>query len=164
MKILVIGSCGAGKSTVAKTISSKLGIPLIGLDQYYWKPGWKKPSSKEWRAKVSQLVKKKAWVMDGNYLNTFDIRFPASDAIVIVDVNRFVCLWRILKRRILQNRPDKLDQCPEKVGIQFILWVLWGYPTKGKREIQKYTERYPNKKIITVRTNKDVDRVYQQLT
>jgi adenylate kinase family enzyme len=39
-KILVIGSCGAGKSTLAKKVSEKFDLSLIGLDQYYYKKDW----------------------------------------------------------------------------------------------------------------------------
>lgn len=113
-KVLIIGSCGAGKSVIAKKFSEKLNLPLISLDQYYWKPGWIRPSREEWRNKVMELTKKDKWIMDGNYQNTFDIRFPVSDTIILLDMNRFVCFWRIWKRRILKDRADKLDGCDEK--------------------------------------------------
>src|SRR3989339_414040 len=98
-KILIIGSCGSGKSTFAKALSKKLNLPLIGLDQCYWKHGWVRPEREEWRKRVSELVKGENWIMEGNYQSTFDIRFPASDTIIVLNINRFICFWRIWTRR-----------------------------------------------------------------
>ena len=38
-RILVIGCCGAGKSTFSKELSAKLNLPLVDLDRLFWKPG-----------------------------------------------------------------------------------------------------------------------------
>ena len=86
-KIIIIGSCGAGKTTFAQKINKKLNLPLTNLDQLYWKPGWERTSKTEWREKVEQLVKGDKWIIDGNYQSTFDIRFPACDTIIFLDIN-----------------------------------------------------------------------------
>ncbi|MFI6132271.1 hypothetical protein [Micromonospora sp. NPDC051141] len=39
-RILVVGSSGAGKSTVAGELARRLDLPLIHLDRHYWRPGW----------------------------------------------------------------------------------------------------------------------------
>jgi adenylate kinase family enzyme len=155
-KILIIGSCGAGKSTIAKELSEKLNLPLIGLDQLYWQPGWTRTPREEWRAKVLELVKKDSWIMEGNYQNTFDIRIPAADTIILLDVNRFICFWRIWKRQFLNNRTDKLNGCIEKVDWELVKWVLWDYPEKGRKEIAKFLKQYPDKKIIIIKSKKDL--------
>lgn len=154
-KIIIVGSCGAGKTTIAKQISEKFNLPLINLDQLYWRPGWMRTPREEWREKVAELVKKEKWVMEGNYQNTFDIRFPACDTVVILDVNRFVCFWRIWKRRFLRNRIDKLNMCDEKVNLELMMWVLWDYPGRGKRTIKRFLSEY-NIKLIVIKTNKDI--------
>src|SRR6056297_533684 len=150
-KILIIGSCGAGKSTLAKKLSLKTGLPLIGLDQLYWKPGWIKTERPEWRAKVAEMVKQEKWIMEGNYKNTFDIMFPACEAIIFLDFNRFVCLFGILKRRIFKNRADKLNNCPEKIDWKLIKWVLWEYPRRGREKIIHFLEKYKSKRVIILR-------------
>jgi len=158
-KILIIGSCGAGKSMLAEELSRKMDLPLICLDQYYWKPGWVRTSREEWRKKVAELVKKDKWVMDGNYQSTFDIRIPASDAIILLDINRFICFWRIWKRRLLNNRIDKLDDCCENVDFGLMKWVLWDYPRVGKKEILEFLKEYNNKKIVIIKSKKDFKNI-----
>lgn len=162
-KISIIGSCGAGKSTFAKKLSEKLNLPLISLDTCYWKPGWVRTPRDEWRPKVKELVNRDEWVMEGNYQNTFDIKFPASDVIIVLDINRFVCFWRIWKRRILKNRADKLDFCEEQITFRLMWWVLWDYSKIGKREIKKYIAKYKDKKIIILKTNKDIKNFFLKI-
>jgi len=163
-KVLVIGSCGSGKSTLAKEISEKLNLPLIALDQYYWKPGWIRSEKEEWRNIVSGLIKKEEWVMDGNYQSTLDLRMPVSDLIVFLDVSRFVCLWRILKRRLLKNRVDKIDGCPERIDFKFIKWVLWEYPYRRRRVVLKLLEEYNDKEIFIFKNNRDRNDLFKILS
>ena len=155
-KILVIGSGGAGKSTIAKKLSKKLNLPLINLDQFYWKPEWIPTSKEKWRNKVAELVKKDEWIIDGNYKSTFNIRFPACDTIIWLDINRFVCFWRIWKRRVFKNRDDYIGGCDEKIDYKFFKWVLWDYPKKSRPKTLIYLKKYHNKKIIIIRSKKDL--------
>jgi adenylate kinase family enzyme len=46
-KILVIGCCGAGKSTFSKKLQLILNLEIIHLDQYYHKPNWEEPQQEE---------------------------------------------------------------------------------------------------------------------
>ena len=39
-RIMVIGSPGAGKSTLSVAMAGKLSLPLYHLDKLYWKAGW----------------------------------------------------------------------------------------------------------------------------
>ena len=155
-KIIIIGSCGAGKTTFAQKINKKLNLPLTNLDQLYWKPGWERTSKTEWREKVEQLVKGDKWIIDGNYQSTFDIRFPACDTIIFLDINRFTCLFRILKRRFLKNRIDVLNKCEEKIDWKFLKWVLWDFPQKGKKKIKKYLKKY-DKKVVVLKNGEEMD-------
>lgn len=158
-RILIIGSCGSGKSTLAKVLSEKLNLPLIGLDQYYWKSGWIRSAEDEWRKKVFELIKEDKWIMEGNYQSTFDIRFPASDTIIILNINRITCFWRTWKRRILKNRIDKLNGCDEKIDFELMRWILWGYPTRGRKQINSFLKQYPDKNIIFIKNSKDLKRL-----
>ena len=39
-RVLVIGICGAGKSTFSQVLAARTGLPLIHLDKEFWRPGW----------------------------------------------------------------------------------------------------------------------------
>ena len=53
---LIVGSSGAGKSSLAVTMSQILGLPVIHLDKNYWKSGWVESDRKEWAEKVEKLI------------------------------------------------------------------------------------------------------------
>ena len=63
---MVIGSCGAGKSTLAKKIHDLTQLPLIHLDKAYWQAGWIEPDPEAWRQKNAELVAGDRWIIDGN--------------------------------------------------------------------------------------------------
>ena len=63
-KVLVIGSGGAGKSTLAVRLGKVLDLPVVHLDRLHWKPGWVEPDKTEWRETVSDLIAKDEWVIE----------------------------------------------------------------------------------------------------
>ena len=69
-KILVLGSGGSGKTTFALQLGKKLDLPLYHLDALYWKPNREKPSEAEWNQKITELLAKDHWIIDGSYFNT----------------------------------------------------------------------------------------------
>ena len=134
-KIIILGSCGSGKSLFAKKLSKILNIEVIHLDQYYWKPNWMCTDRSEFRKKVRQLVKRDKWIIDGNYRNTLDIRLSVADTVIFLNPSRFVCLYRIVKRRLKNNRTDKISGCDERITWELLKWILFTFPQENKKEI-----------------------------
>ena len=95
-RILVIGSSGTGKSTLARAMGPRLGLPVIHLDQEYWQPGWVQPDNAAWLERVAALAAREAWVMDGNYSGTFGQRIPRAQAIVWLDLPRYIYFPRVV--------------------------------------------------------------------
>ena len=159
-RILVIGSGGAGKSTFARRLGERLALEVIHLDAHYWGPGWVEPPKDEWRARVEGLVKRDAWVMDGNYSGTLDLRLAACDTVVFLDLPRAVCLWRLLKRAVMYRRarrPDMAEGCPEKLSLEFIRWV-WGYRQRSRPKVVRMLgEKERTKRVVRLRSAAEVE-------
>ena len=166
-KILVIGSGGAGKSTFAGRMGQILKIEVIHLDVLYWKPGWIETPKPEWRATVAELVKRDAWIIDGNYSSTFDIRLEACDTIIFLDVGRPSCLWRVLKRWMLYRhggRPDMAEGCQERFSLEFLQWI-WGYPKRTRPKVLKLFREYSQRKaVIHLRTRSEIEGFVARVT
>ena len=159
-KVLVIGCCGAGKSTLSKKLEKILKLPLIHLDKHYHKPNWEEPEKDEWEKTLSKLVKQKRWIMDGNYADSFDIRFPLADAIIYLDYPNIKCCLRVIKRNIKdfgKKRSDIADGCKESFNLSFLKFVLT-FNHKNRANIYKKLEKYKTTKdVIILKNDKEED-------
>lgn len=123
---MVIGCCGAGKSTLARKILEKTNIPVYHLDQYYWRPDWVETPKEEWEPVVQALSDKEEWIIDGNYASTIDFRIQRADTIIYLDFSTISCLWRITKRIWKYRgevRPDMTTDCRERFDLDFYHYV-----------------------------------------
>jgi adenylate kinase family enzyme len=160
-KVLVIGPGGAGKSTLANRLGELLNIEVLHLDKFYWQPGWVEMPKGEWFKTIEELLKHDAWIMDGNYSGTLEIRVKACDTVIFLDLPRSLCLWRVLKRVLMyrnRSRPDMAEGCPERLTWEFILWI-WNYSSKTRPKVVRMIESDPGaKKIVWLRSSDEVER------
>jgi adenylate kinase family enzyme len=163
-RILIIGPAGAGKSTLAKRLRAVLDLPIISLDQYFWKPNWKKTSDSEWRNIVVEMVQKDRWIMDGNYRSTLDIRIPRADTIIFLDFPRFICLGRVLKRRFENEQKQCAAGCRERISWNFLKWILWKFPQSGRKYLlEKLKEVENEKSVLIFKSNREVENFLRNL-
>lgn len=126
-RILIIGSGGAGKSTLANRLGEILKLNVIHLDTHHWLPGWKEKPLDEWRDKVRELTAGSEWIMDGDFRGTLDIRLERADTILYLDIHPAICTYRIFKRLLKyrgRTRPDLPEGCPESFDWEFAKWVM----------------------------------------
>jgi len=165
-KIAVIGCGGAGKSTLSRTLSEMLNIPVYHLDKLNWKPGWIPTPKKEWDDLIKTLVSKKAWIIDGNYGRTLDIRLNNTDTIIFLNIPMYLCIYRVVKRKFMyhgKTRPDMDEGCPEKLDINFLKWI-WGYNKNQKpRIIEKLKNLSNEKNVIILNSTSEVKRFIYDL-
>jgi adenylate kinase family enzyme len=125
-RVLILGCSGAGKSTLARILGERTGLPVVHLDQHYWRAGWTMPSEAEWKAEVAGLAQRPAWIMDGNYASTFPERMAVADTVIALDFPTWLCLWRVLRRlmsRYGSVREDLPEGCPEQFDWTFLKFV-----------------------------------------
>lgn len=163
---MIIGSGGAGKSTLARQLGEILGLPVIHLDAEYWNPGWEPTPKPEWQETVQRLVQQDAWIMDGNYGGTMDLRLPIADTVIFLNLPRWLCLWRVVKRRWQYagtTRPDMAANCPEQLSWEFLHWV-WTYPARRQATIlAKLDQLRPEQKVFILRSPAQVRQFVQEL-
>lgn len=127
-RIMIFGFSGSGKSTLARTLGKKFGIEPVHLDSIYWLPGWEDLPREKMKKKVGEIIKKDQWIIEGNYFYAYgEERIKRADAVVFLDINRFLCLYRVIKRYFMyrgKTRPDMGEGCPEKIDFEFIKWVF----------------------------------------
>jgi adenylate kinase family enzyme len=165
-RILVIGSGGAGKSTVATRLGQLLDLEVNHLDKFYWRPGWVETSPEEWTQIVTDLINRDSWIVDGNYGGTLELRMQRCDTIVFLDMPRLLCVWRIVKRNFRYRRgvrPDMAEGCREKLDPEFVSWV-WNYSRRTRPKVVKLIREQANgKRAVWLRSNAEVNKFLGEL-
>lgn len=100
MRLAVVGTTGAGKTTLARSISQSLGIPHVELDGIYHQPGWQRLPEAEFRTRIIEEVGRPDWVIDGNYSEVRDLVWAEADAVIFLDYPRKVIMRRVIRRSL----------------------------------------------------------------
>jgi adenylate kinase family enzyme len=98
-RIVVIGSTGAGKTTLASSLAALLQIPHIELDALHWQPGWVANSKEDFIRQAELATRAAAWVVDGNYSKAQHVIWPRADTLIWLDYPLLLILRRLLARR-----------------------------------------------------------------
>lgn len=126
-RILILGAYGSGKTTFGCALSELLKIPVHHLDRYYWKENWQIPSLEEWTDVNQKIIKQEVWIIEGNYLKTLDYRIKECDTIIYLETNKWLCIYRVLKRTLLnvgRQRKDLPDGCIDRINFAFLKSVF----------------------------------------
>jgi len=157
-KIVIIGSPGTGKTTLAKDLGSLLKIKVFHLDRLFWQSGWKR-KTRDTRIDILQnLVQERQWIIEGTYLNSSETRFEAADTIIFLDIPALVCLRRIIKRHHEchgRSRRDIPEGCTDKLTLGRMLMVL-AFPLKGLQTLEENLRKFPSEKVIRLHSSKEV--------
>ncbi|MFB3098236.1 MAG: AAA family ATPase, partial [Dehalococcoidia bacterium] len=81
-RIVVVGSSCSGKTTLANSLSEKLGYSHIELDAIHWLPDWVPRPVEEFRKLTSVVIGEESWVVDGNYSSVRDLVWPRATTLV----------------------------------------------------------------------------------
>ena len=107
-RIAVIGTSGAGKTTLARRLSAARDVPHLELDSVFHQPGWEPLPDDEFRRRVATFCAGDRWVTCGKYAVVRDLLFARADAIVCLDHGRARQTFRVYRRtlrRVFSREP-----------------------------------------------------------
>lgn len=164
-RVIIIGCGGAGKSTLARKLGEKTGLPVVHLDKLFWKPGWESVSQEEFDVLHAKELAKERWIMDGNFNRTMSERLARCDTVIYLDFPRITCLLGVVKRILTTYgtvRPDMGEGCPERLDWEFLQWV-WNF-NKNKRDANyRRLAEVEGVDIIILKNRRQVERFLQNL-
>ena len=146
-RVLVDGMAGSGKSTFSRALSARTGLPVIHLDVHYWKPGWVKPSEDAWRETQRTLLAGDAWIMDGNDLQTLELRLERADTVVLLETPWWRCACRAFMRGLRKPVGDIPEGCEDSAWRRLrdewrLVWVIWrnrrSEPERGRAIVAEH--------------------------
>ena len=126
-RVLIVGCGGAGKSTLARAMGERFGLPVVHLDRIWWKAGWVHITREEFDRQLAVELAKPLWIIDGDYSRTFEARLQRADFCILLDLDTNICLKSAYARAEMyagRSRPDMADGCEERVDEEFEQWIL----------------------------------------
>ena len=164
-RILIIGCSGSGKSTLARALGEKLDIPVVHLDQLWWKEGWENVTREEFDSRLAMAMNADQWIIDGNYSRTIPMRLPKCDTIIYLDFNRWECLLGMMQRVLGSYgkvRPDMSPGCPERFDLEFVKWI-WNFNKNNRVRNYTWLAQAKHARSIVLRNRKEVKAFLEQL-
>lgn len=161
-KIIVIGCPGAGKSTFARKLSAKTGLPLYYLDMIWHLPDRTTLSREEFANRLEQIAAQDEWIIDGNYLHTMPFRLKHCDTVFHFDLPTDVCLAGA-EERIGKERED-MPWTEDSLDDEFRQWIV-DFPTQQRPVINSLLSEYKQKvRIVVFHTREDADAFINSIT
>jgi adenylate kinase family enzyme len=100
-RIAVIGNAGGGKSTLARALATRRGLPYVEIDSLLWREGWQPAPEDEYEAGHARLIAEPRWVIDGlGRLESLAARLARASEIVLVDLPLWMHFWLAAGRQI----------------------------------------------------------------
>lgn len=161
MKIVIFGCGGSGKSTLARQLGAILHIPVIHLDQLYWRPGWQHVTDQEFDEILHEKLAAENWIMDGNFSRTLPLRLEHSDIAIYLDFSRLTCIRGVIGRVIRyygRTRPDMGADCPDKFDLEFLSWV-WSFNRKNRSRYYQMLNELQGREVHILRKRREIKRL-----
>ncbi|MFK8138784.1 MAG: AAA family ATPase [Bdellovibrionales bacterium] len=148
-KIIVIGTTGSGKTTLAKEISTKLKLPHIQLDSLFWKPNWEEASDQEFFSKIRDAIRSDQWVVDGNYSRTQSITLSEADTVVWIDLPFWQTFYQLIFRTLgrIRSKQELWENTGNKESLKMmfsrdsiLLWFFKTYHRNRKKYLKMMSD------------------------
>ena len=146
-KIIVIGCPGSGKSTFARKLQQKTGLPLYYLDMIWHNPDKTTVSDEEFDTRLQEIVAREEWIIDGNYSRTLETRLQACDAAFLFDLPVEECVAGA-RVRVGTKRID-LPWEETELSEEFLNYILT-FPQQKLPHLLQLAEKYAAQKEVVI--------------
>jgi hypothetical protein len=103
-RINVVGTSCSGKTTLARELARRLGMPHVEFDALFWGSNWTPVPTDEFRSRLTAALAADRWVADGGYATVRDITWSRVDTIVWLDYPMRLVLARWARRTVARLR------------------------------------------------------------
>ena len=153
-KIIIIGCPGSGKSTVSRALHNKTGIQLYHLDMMYWNADKSTVEKSVFLERLSAVLEKDEWIIDGNYGSTMELRMATCDTVIFLDYPIEICLDGIKERR---GKPrSDMPWIETEEDAEFIEFIK-NYNEQQKPIVIELLKKYSDKNIIIFKSREQSD-------
>jgi len=135
-KIVVAGGSGAGKTTLCREISARLGVPHVEIDSLYHGPEW--TPRPEFAADVDRITAGPEWAIEYTYRSVKPLLVDRMDLMVWLDHPRRTVIRRVVSRTVSRRlRRTELWNGNREAALWTILTdhdhiVRWSWRVYGR--------------------------------
>ncbi len=153
-KIIIIGCPGSGKSTFARQLHDKSGLPLFHLDNLWWKADRTHISRDEFDEHLHTIMNHGQWIIDGDYSRTYEVRFIACDTVILLDYDEEVCMKGIIERigTVRDDIPWSEQELDPELVEQVHKWQKENRPI-----VYQLINRFPEKQTIIFKSRNEAE-------
>jgi adenylate kinase family enzyme len=173
--VVVWGSTGSGKTTLAGRLGRLLGLHVVQLDAIRHERGWDSVDWPEFRERLADVLEThpEGWVTDGSYGQIADEYLSRADTLIWLHLPWRTCFPRLLRRTVSRAwRKEQLygAQGPrESFRLSFtdresILWWSIRHHREGVRTTRERLARLPGAiTVIELRSAGDVAALLESI-
>lgn len=155
LKVIVIGSPGAGKSTFARSLRDSLDLPLYYLDMLWHRPDQTNISREEFDTRLAEILRTDKWIIDGNYQRTLELRLKECDTAFLLDYPLEICLSGAAAR--IGKKREDLPWIESEFDSGFKQWIL-DFSKDQLPQIYTLLKKYREEKnIIIFKSRQEAD-------
>lgn len=162
-RVAVVGSCGSGKSYLARELGRLLRVPVIHLDSVFYDDEWNALPSEEFEAAQRELVAAPRWVVDGNYNSSLRVRLEACDTVVMMDVSTPAALWGILSRQVRHGAGQHAQGVFNRVHWGVVRYVASYRRTMRPQVLAKINQYCVGKQVVFLTNRAQIKRWLQRV-
>lgn len=162
-KIYIVGSVASGKTTLAKKLSKRLGLPYYALDDIVYDTSGdtrKKRTLQEQRKILNAINKSDGWICEGVYRKSYHYLLEWCDCIVFLDTPLWKRRYHILLRHTKQNL--RLESCSYRPNLG-MLRAMYGWAKdfeRTKEQFEKLLSPYKHKIIVIHKDDELKDKMH----
>jgi adenylate kinase family enzyme len=101
-RVLIYGVAGSGKTTLARKVAERTGLPFHSVDDLTWEPGWVEVPAEEQRRRIAVICSGDRWIIDSGYSRWIDVVLARTDLIVALDYPRWRSFGRLVRRSLVR--------------------------------------------------------------
>lgn len=101
-RVLIYGVTGSGKTSLARRVGEKTGLPWHSVDDLTWEPGWLGVPPEEQRRRIATICAADQWILDSGYSSWLDVVLARVELIVALDYSRWRPLARLTRRTLVR--------------------------------------------------------------
>ena len=156
------GAVCAGKTTLARQVAARWGLPCVELDALYHGPQWQpKPT---FRDEVVALAAEDEWVTEWQYPIARPVLAERADALVFLDLPTRVTTLRVVRRTLRRLRRQTelwngLREPPLRTILNdpdhIIRWAIRTHREHAPR-VRDLTEQRPDLPIVWLTSRREI--------